>query len=308
MTAERVRVPPIKCQGIKTKLVNWIRDNLPQDLTGTYFEPFLGSGVVAFNLRPQKAFLSDSNPHIVAFYEQVAKGRITPALVSEFLKTEGEKLSAFGADYYYEVRDRFNAEHNPLDFLFLSRSCFNGLVRFNRKKLYNVPFGHKPNRFTRSYITKICNQVKWTSLLLRQNDSWTIACMDFKEALLQAGPDDFIYCDPPYVGRHVDYFDSWSETDEVELNAILKGSGARFILSTWCGNKYRKNKYIDMIWSAYRVTTRQHFYYIGANETNRNSMTEALVLNFEPAAQTHLLREQGQLDLFKAAASPQEAT
>ena len=133
MTAERVRVPPIKCQGIKTKLVNWIRDNLPQDLTGTYFEPFLGSGVVAFNLRPQKAFLSDSNPHIVAFYEQVAKGRITPALVSEFLKTEGEKLSAFGADYYYEVRDRFNAKHHPLDFLFLSRSCFNGLVRFNRK-------------------------------------------------------------------------------------------------------------------------------------------------------------------------------
>jgi len=301
-------VPPIKCQGIKTKLVNWIMDNLPQELNGVYFEPFLGSGVVGFNVRPRRAFLSDSNPHIVAFYDQVAKGRITPALVSEFLKTEGGKLSAFGADYYYEVRDRFNAEHNPLDFLFLSRSCFNGLVRFNRDKSYNVPFGHKPNRFTRSYITKICNQVKWTSLLLRQNDSWTIACMEFKESLSQAGPDDFIYCDPPYVGRHVDYFDSWSETDEVELNAILRGSDARFILSTWCENKYRKNKYIDMIWSGYRVTTRQHFYYIGANETNRNSMTEALVLNFEPAAKTHLLREQGQLALFKATARPQETT
>jgi len=285
MTAERVRVPPIKCQGIKTKLVNWIRCNLPEDLKGAYIEPFLGSGVVAFNVRPQRALLSDSNPHVVAFYNQVARGRITPAVVSEFLMTQGRKLSASGADYYYEVRERFNAEQDPLDFLFLSRSCFNGLIRFNKGRLYNVPFCHKPNRFTRSYITKICNQVKWVSQLMRRNDNWTIACMDFKEALSQAGQDDFIYCDPPYVGRHVDYFDSWSEADEMELNAILRSSEARFILSTWYKNSFRKNICVDTIWSDFRMLTREHFYHIGPKETNRNSMTEALILNYEPAEQ-----------------------
>lgn len=303
MTAERVRVPPIKCQGIKTKLVNWIKQNLPENVNGTYFEPFLGSGVVAFNVRPQKALLSDSNPHIVAFYDQVLKGRITPALVSEFLKTEGRKLSASGADYYYEVRKRFNAGQDPLDFLFLSRCCFNGLIRFNKDRLYNVPFGHKPNRFSRSYITKICNQVKWVSQLIRRNDNWTIACMDFREALSQAGPDDFIYCDPPYVGKHVDYFDSWSEADEMELNAILRGSEARFILSTWYENRFRRNKCVDDIWSDFRMLTREHFYHVGPKETNRNSMTEALILNYEPVATSNQrVTEVGQMELFESLA------
>jgi len=302
MTGERVRVPPIKCQGIKTKLVNWIKRNLPENLNGTYFEPFLGSGVVAFNVRPKRAFLSDSNPHIVAFYEQIKRGHITPALVSEFLNREGRKLSASGADYYYEVRGRFNAEQNPLDFLFLSRSCFNGLIRFNKDRLYNVPFGHKPNRFAKSYITKICNQVKWVSQLIRRNDSWIIACMDFKEALSQSRPNDFIYCDPPYVGRHVDYFDSWCEADEIELNAVLTGSGARFILSTWYENRYRRNQCVDDIWSDFQMLTREHFYHVGPKEANRNSMTEVLILNYEPPTElgNHVLKT-GQFELFDAA-------
>jgi len=285
MTAERVRVPPIKCQGIKTKLVHWIKHNLPESLNGTYYEPFLGSGVVAFNVRPLKALLSDSNPHIVAFYDEIKRGCITPALVSEFLNREGRRLSQSGADYYYEVRDRFNAERAPLDFLFLSRCCFNGLIRFNRDRLYNVPFGHKPERFSRSYITKICNQVKWVSQLIRQNGSWTITCTDFREALSGAGPADFIYCDPPYVGRHVDYFDSWSEADEMDLNAILRGSGARFILSTWYENRFRRNKWVDDIWSDFRMVSREHFYHVGPKEANRNSMTEALIINYEQAEQ-----------------------
>ena len=306
MTAERVRVPPIKCQGIKTKLVGWIKHNLPGDLDGTYFEPFLGSGVVAFNVRAQKAFLSDSNPHIIAFYDQVVKGRITPSLVSEFLTSEGRKLSVAGADYYYEVRERFNSDQHPLDFLFLSRCCFNGLIRFNRDRLYNVPFGHKPDRFTRSYITKVCNQVKWVSRLLKGNADWTIACMDFREALSQAGPDDFIYCDPPYVGRHVDYFDSWSDADETELNAILRGSGARFILSTWCENRYRRNRYVDTVWSDLRMVTKEHFYHVGPKEANRSSMTEALILNYEPPAMPgRPVKTACQVELFESLAPAQ---
>lgn len=303
MKTERVRVPPIKCQGIKTKLVAWIKQNLPRDIQGTYFEPFLGSGVVAFNVRPQRAFLSDSNPHIIEFYKQVKSGRITPAIVSQFLNAEGRKLSSAGADYYYEVRDRFNDKKEPLDFLFLSRCCFNGLIRFNREGLYNVPFGHKPDRFIRSYITKICNQVKWVHQLLRRNDNWTLACMDFKEALSNAGPSAFVYCDPPYIGRHVDYFDSWSEGEERDLNAVLRESGARFILSTWYKNRFRENTCVDSIWSGFRMVTREHFYHVGAKETNRNSVIEALILNFEPdRTGTELARSHEQIELFQAVA------
>ncbi|MCD6327065.1 Dam family site-specific DNA-(adenine-N6)-methyltransferase [bacterium] len=301
MTSERVRVPPIKCQGIKTKLVDWIRENLPGQMQGTYFEPFLGSGVVAFNVRPKRAFLTDSNPHIVAFYEQIKRGQITPLLVSKFLATEGGKLRTYGADYYYEVRDRFNSQKDPLDFLFLSRSCFNGLIRFNRSKSYNVPFGHKPNRFTKSYITKICNQVKWVSLLLRRNEDWTLACMDFREALSRAMATDFVYCDPPYLGRHIDYFNSWSDMEEKQLRETLDQSGAKFTLSTWLKNTYRTNECIDTIWAGFRMVTREHFYHIGAKETNRNSMTEALILNYEHSmSENKPINKVEQLGLFES--------
>jgi len=72
----------------------------------------------------------------------------------------GKKLSKNGQDYYYEVRTRFNERHNPLDFLFLSRAGFNGVIRFNRKGGFNVPFNHKAERFSKAYVTKVVNQVK----------------------------------------------------------------------------------------------------------------------------------------------------
>lgn len=91
-----------------------------------------------------------------------------------------------------------------------------------------------------------------------------------------------IYCDPPYIGRHADYFNNWNEKDENELAKCLSSVPCRFILSTWHSNDYRKNPFIDTLWSKFYMLTRDHFYHVGASEKNRNSMTEALVTNFEP--------------------------
>ena len=63
----KVIVPPIKSQGIKTKLVPWIVDYVPKDFSGTWIEPFMGTGVVAFNLAPHKALVCDTNPHLSVF-------------------------------------------------------------------------------------------------------------------------------------------------------------------------------------------------------------------------------------------------
>ena len=97
-----------------------------------WVEPFMGSGVVGFNVAPKTAVFADTNPHIIAFYNQIKEGEITACRVREFLEREGEILSQNGDVYYYEVRDRFNKNHAPLDFLFLNRSCFNGMIRFNK--------------------------------------------------------------------------------------------------------------------------------------------------------------------------------
>ncbi len=88
----------------------------------------------------------------------------------------------------------------PLDFLFLNRSCFNGMIRFNKNFAFNVPYGHKPNRFSKAYVTKVTNQVAHVEKLFKYND-WSFICQSFEKTIHMAGQDAFIYCDPPYIGR-----------------------------------------------------------------------------------------------------------
>ena len=159
MEQHKVIVPPVKCQGIKTKILPFITEKFARDANGIWIEPFVGTGVVAFNLAPQKALLCDKNQYIIALYQGIQNGSITSSSVREFLEQHGEKLEQRGAEYYKEMRDRFNENGDPLYFLFLNRSDFNGMIRFNRKGQFNVPFCQKPNRFSKTYITKICNQV-----------------------------------------------------------------------------------------------------------------------------------------------------
>ena len=94
-------------------------------------------------------FFADTNPHIIEFYNQIKKGTITPYIVRAFLEREGKLLEQGDDKYYYTVRTRFNQEHDPLDFLFLNRACFNGMIRFNKSYDFNVPYGHKPQRFAK---------------------------------------------------------------------------------------------------------------------------------------------------------------
>ena len=83
-----------------------------------WVEPFCGSCVVALNVQPKRALLADSNVHIIRLYQEVQRGDLTPALAKAFLVEEGEKLRTGGEDYYYAVRERFNARPTSLDFLF----------------------------------------------------------------------------------------------------------------------------------------------------------------------------------------------
>ncbi len=272
-------VPPIKSQGIKTKLVHWIRECSQGVSFGRWVEPFMGTGVVAFNIQPAKALLCDSNPHLIAFYKAIQKGDVTPQKARRFLTAEGNRLSDTNGAHYYTVRDRFNAEGNPFDFLFLSRSCFNGMMRFNKSGFFNVPFCRKPKRFAPALITKICNQIEAVSDVIGKGD-YEFRRQEFVQTLGETGQDDLIYCDPPYMGRHVDYFDSWSETEERRLRDLLRKSQARFILSTWLKNRYRVNDYALSVWGECSILVREHFYHVGARESNRNAVLEALLVNF----------------------------
>ncbi|MFB6349171.1 DNA adenine methylase [Moraxella sp. ZJ142] len=275
----KVVIPPIKSQGIKTKLVPSIASHIPKNFNGTWIEPFMGTGVVGFNLAPNKAIFCDTNPHLIQFYQQIINKQITSKIAREFLSDEGFLLLEKGEQHYYDIRERFNRFHNPLDFLFINRAGFNGMIRFNKKGEFNIPFCRKPQRFAQSYITKIVNQIERISEIFAIKD-FQFICQTFEKTVDMASENDLIYCDPPYIDRHTDYYNQWQEKDEFKLHELLKTTPAYFILSTWHHNIYRKNQYIDTLWGEFNISTQEHFYHIGAKEANRNTMMEAIICNF----------------------------
>ena len=124
-----VIIPPIKSQGIKTKLVPWINDLILTSgvsLTARWIEPFFGTGVVGFNCPITGTHIvGDTNPHIINFYQKVQNGEVTPYTMRAYLEREGALLEVADEDgyaHYRLVRDRFNKEHSPYDFIFFSRA------------------------------------------------------------------------------------------------------------------------------------------------------------------------------------------
>ena len=280
----KVIIPPIKSQGIKTKLVPWIMELAPK-VTGKWIEPFLGTGVVAFNSGYQEAILNDTNPHIINFYKRIQDKSINAPLMKQYLEQEGELLSSAkndGYEHYLKVRTRFNGgEFSPYDFIFLSRAGFNGMMRFNNKGNWNIPFCKKPNRFAQAYITKITNQVANVAQIIQAEPKWLFHNKSFAEIIPLATEKDIIYCDPPYYGRYVDYYNGWTEKDEALLFQLLSETKAKFVLSTWHHNDWRQNEMIQKYWGRFNVVTKDHFYHNGGSIENRRTVVEALVCNFD---------------------------
>jgi DNA adenine methylase len=301
----RVIVPPIKSQGIKTKLVPWIMELAPK-VQGKWIEPFLGTGVVAFNSGYKKAILNDTNPHIINFYKSVQTKEITAPLMKHYLEHEGEILSKAdndGYEHYLKVRSRFNAGgFSPYDFIFLSRAGFNGMMRFGSTGNWNIPFCKKQDRFAQAYVTKITNQVLAVSQIIQEEPYWTFYNKSFADIIPLATENDIIYCDPPYYGRNVDYYNGWEEKDEVHLFELLSKTRARFILSTWHHNDWRKNEMIEKFWSKFNVVTKDHFYHNGGNIENRRTVVEALVCNFDTGdfiQHNHGVKEKNKNEQFQ---------
>ena len=294
------KAPPIKMQGIKTKIVPLIARSIAWSGDGRWIEPFLGSGAVAFNIAPRRAILSDTNRHVIALYRDVQRGIIDGQSVRAHLRREGAELRSKGEKHYYAIRDRFNEEGDSLDFLFLSRSCFNGMMRFNRRGDFNVPFCRKPERFRRALVTKIVNQIEWARSAMSGKD-WQFVTQDWRTALAEARPGDMIYCDPPYIGRHTDYYNGFTDGEADDLAAALIGSPAGFALSMWLENKYRRNDYVDRWFADFPQRALSHFYHVGPTERLRNAVTEAVILSETAVADTSGLPASRRSSLFETA-------
>lgn len=282
---------PLKYMGGKSKLLDFIKSAVPSGgVPGRWVEPFMGSGVVGLNLAmtasvSKQAVMSDTNQHVILLYQSIQNSEVTPELVADKLAETDDRIRSTDGAYYYEIRDRFNSDHDPIDLLLLSRLCFNGLMRFNRKGGFNAPFCKNPERLTPDYIRMVADSVRGVADRLSEGD-WEFCASDYKDVFDDVEPGDLVYLDPPYVDLSTLYHNqAWNLEDEESLFEQVSNLDSSFVLSTWetknsARGGYKENMCLKEIWSQrFRYITTNHRYGVGPTADTRGGVVEALVLS-----------------------------
>jgi len=186
--------PFLKWAGGKTRLLPELRRCIPRRF-GRYFEPFLGGGALFFDLEPRRAILSDANPELIHCAQVVAK---RPEEVIETLKG----LSVSEQEFYRTravLPDTLRDVPRAARFIYLNKTCYNGLYRVNKSGQFNTPFGHYEgvSLFDSDTIRAASHALRNANLL----------CSDYSAVLESATRGDFVYFDPPYlpIGKNSDF-------------------------------------------------------------------------------------------------------
>src|SRR2546426_525371 len=195
--------PFVKWAGGKSQLLGELERYFPRNYN-RYFEPFLGGGAVYFYLRPREAVLSDANFELVNTY------RIVASKVDDLIRTlQDYQAKRLTEDRYYRVRDlepdSLSNVERAARFIFLNKTCYNGLYRVNKDGKFNVPFG-KYDRMP--HLFEPAN-LKAASDLLRKA---TIKTEYYLPVLKEfhAGKGDFVYADPPYSSENSNGFTAYT--------------------------------------------------------------------------------------------------
>jgi DNA adenine methylase len=183
-----MREPFLKWPGGKRWLVHQYASLFPSKY-GRYLEPFLGGGAVFFHLTPQRAVLSDTNSDLVNAYQCLKKhAKVIEKRLSELHQRHSKTL-------YYRIRATRPSDtiEQAVRFLYLNRTCFNGIYRVNLKGEFNVPIG------TKDLVAYPDNYLEGIAACLRHA---SIRVADFEETIDKAVADDFVFVDPPYTVMH----------------------------------------------------------------------------------------------------------
>lgn len=263
--------PFLKWAGGKTHLLPELLKNAPWDFN-TYIEPFLGGGALFFALAPKQAKLNDTNAELINTYVQI---RDQPNGIIEQLYWHEKKHSR---KHYYETRDknprRMNSLNRAARFIYLNKTCFNGLHRVNKEGKFNVPIG--------SYKKPTIVDEKNIYACSRALQNAELFAMDYKEFLEQhCGTGDFVYLDPPYipVSEYSD-FDRYAQDkfrvgEHQSLSLIYRqivNNGAFAMLSNSAVELSRR------LYSEFKTETVKASRNINNSGTGRGKIEEILVL------------------------------
>jgi DNA adenine methylase len=302
----RIAKPFLKWAGGKTQLINDIEKVLPEYVNTdnfTYIEPFVGSGAVLFWMlnnfpKLKKAVINDINEDLINTYRTIATKPNELISILEILQNEFHALEGKDDDkklYYYQRRNLYNKRTEEKSgqaalFIFLNRTCFNGLYRVNRKNEYNVPMG--------SYKRPtICDKEN----LLLVNEALQkveILCGDYEETLHHTDKNTLFYFDPPYKPlSDTSSFNSYAKDEFNDLEQIrlrdfctkLDTLNHTWILSNSdVKGKDANDNFFDDLYSDFLISRVKAKRSINANPAKRGELSELLITNntYEQVMQT----------------------
>ena len=292
--------PFIKWVGGKGQLLSEINKLYPVELgknINKYAEIFVGGGAVLFDIlskyKLDEVYISDKNLELINTYKSI---RDNVDILIKSLKGMEEQYIPLDnknrKDYYYKKREEYNSlkinsEVNNIEktilFIFLNKTCFNGLYRVNKKGKFNVPMGayKKP---------KICDEenLKNVSLTLR---NVKIVYADYKESEKFIDDKTFVYIDPPYRPLNItSSFTSYTENDfndkeQIELAEyinVLNKKGAKIVIS----NSDPKNNdiddnFFDKLYKNYNINRVKATRMLNSNASLRGAINELLITNYK---------------------------
>lgn len=267
--------PIVKWVGGKRQLMFELLKNMPKSYN-RYFEPFIGGGALFFELQPQNGYISDMNEELINLYTVVRDD--VYGLIDDLNKHKVSK------EYFIKTRNFDRTEkYNSLSdvkkasrFIYLNRTCFNGMYRVNSQGQFNVPYGNYKN----PRIVDAENLINCSKLLKNTE----ICCGDFSEILNKVQKGDFVYFDPPYVPlNETSSFTSYTK-DGFDLDMQFKlrdvcdeldSMGVMFMLSN------SDTKLVNELYSNYEIKKVFASRAINANGNGRGKITEVLVRNYD---------------------------
>jgi len=269
--------PVIKWPGSKRSIAPFLGHLFPEK--ARYFEPFVGGGAMLPFCQSPTAFASDIIPELIALWVAI---RDAPQEVSDGYRERWLCRQRDGHTVYYAIRDRFNKGRDPIDFLFLSRTCVNGLIRFNRNGGFNNSLHHtRPGIGPERLDEVLCC---WS----RAVQGVSFEACDYREALSQMREGDFAFLDPPYEATRGRYRpDAFDVEEFYEQLQRLNEIGAKWML-TYDGRagvrKYAASLPENLYTSKLGIATG-HSPFTRLMGTTLDEVVESVYLNYEPPRQ-----------------------
>ena len=290
--------PFVKWAGGKSSLINILIENLPSNFeeqrTVTYIEPFVGGGAMLFYMLThypniKRAVINDVNEDLISCYLLIKND--PTKLIALLRKIEEEFYQLANIEektrYYYQMRERYNKddfanEERAACFIFLNKTCFNGLYRVNTNGKFNVPFGkyERPN---------ICDEelIMADHRILQKVD---IYVGEYKNITKHLGKKyNFIYIDPPYrplsgSACFIEYSHNvFDDTEQEKLKTycdILTQKGCKIMQSNSNSLDDKKESYFAKLYNTYTVKQILAHRFINAHAGKREKETELLIMNY----------------------------